>query len=153
MHVAVKKRFVAASAGVRSSWRFGSPGFLLVCYRPLGPFVRQALEGDNDILYLCPQTRTTRLGLAGFGAKLRSHHKLAVRVQNEGSAACKEVTCIIIAARSRLHYRSDTCTKTGAALTPAAPEAGHSSRRHAAAPQHITLYFIATCRAPKVSCR
>ena len=101
MHVAVKKRFVAASVGVRSSWRFGNPGFLLVCYRPLGPFVRQALEGDNDILYLCPQTRTTRLGLAGFGAKLRSHHKLAVRVQNEGSAACKEVACIIIACRSK----------------------------------------------------
>ena len=80
-------------------------------------------------------------------------HKLAVRVQNEGSAACKEVACIIIAARSRLHDRSDTYTKTGAALTPAAPEAGHSSRRHAAgAPQHIIiLYFIAICRAPKAS--
>ena len=91
------------------------------------------------------------------------HHKLAVRVQNEGSAACKEVACIIIAARSRLHDRSDTYTKTGAALTPAAPEAGRSSRRHAAAPQHIIilhaaapqhiiiLYFIAICRAPKES--
>ena len=146
VHVAVKKRFVAASAGVRSSWRFGSPGFSLVCYRPLGPFVRQALEGDNDILYLCPQTRTTRLGLAGFGAKLRSHHKLfktrdrplARRWPASSSPADPN--------------RSDTYTKTGAALTPAAatpttPEAGHPSRR-----QHIIiLYFIAICRAPKAS--
>ena len=61
-----------------------------------------------------------RRASVGFGAKLRSHHTLAVRVQNEGSAACKEVACIIIAARPLLHNLSDTYTKLGAALTPAA---------------------------------
>ena len=82
------------------------------------------------------------------------HHKLAVRVQNEGSAACKEVACIIIAARSRLHYRSDTCTKTGAALTPAAAtptttEAGHSSRRHAAAADLAHHLILHHCNMPR----
>ena len=81
-------------------------------------------------------------------------HTLAVRVQ-KGSAACKEVACIIIAARPLLHNLSDTYTKTGGCP--------HASRRDppllrlairradaAAAPQHIIiLYFIAICRDPR----
>ena len=169
MHVAVTKSCLPASAGVKSCLRSA----LLACWMPsVLPvqaasartrhqtvfFPNQGIEGDNDALCLVP-----RLGRVWGKSTLRSHHTLAVRVQNEELAACKEVACIIIAARSRLHDRSDTYTKTGAALTPAAPEAGRSSRRHAAAPQHIIilhaaapqhiiiLYFIAICRAPKES--
>ena len=100
VHVAVKKNFVAASAGVKSCLALGlaltagclgMPSVLQAASARPRPsrfcFRNQGIEGDNDVLCL-PRSAV------GFGAKLRSHHKLAVRVQNEGSAACKEVACI-----------------------------------------------------------
>ena len=164
VHVAVKKNFVAASAGVKSCLALGlalpagclgMPSVLQAASARPRPsrfcFRNQGIEGDNDVLCL-PRSAV------GFGAKLRSHHTLAASSKRgigclQGGGLHHHRRAIEVA-QSKRYVQTWGCPHASRRDTHHT-EAGHSSRRHAAAaPQHIIiLYFIAICRAPKASCR
>ena len=100
VHVAVKKGFVTASAGVKSCFAlFGTQALASV----LQAASSDATASNPRFVLLTGMLRGTTtcsrratLGRVLALSKKLDHHTLAVRVQ-KGSAACKEVACIIIA--------------------------------------------------------